>query len=283
MRKGKASGTAQFVAYNRALANLAPVVPGFSDPVAAKLLRPDWVAKIEKKRVALAGSNQKSPFPFWFRGMGIFNQFRAVILDQAIRNALPVEQLVILGAGLDTRAWRLPELKSTIVFEVDHPDTQALKKDRINGLNPLAEEIRFVAVDFLMDDLVAELKMAGFNNTLPTFWLWEGVTMYLTSAEVARNFEIMASISSTGSRLALTYMARKNGKIPKSWFLALMGEPVRSAFSIEELAQMAEKSGWKTFSNTGIEDWKQSLTPGLALTERAVGMQWNERIWVGTR
>jgi hypothetical protein len=78
-------------------------------------------------------------------------------------------------------------------------------------------------------------------------------------------------------------MARKNGDIPKSWFLALIGEPVRSAFSVEEFERMANGAGWKTVSNTGITEWKQKFAPALTLTERSVGMQWNERIWVGTK
>ena len=77
-------------------------------------------------------------------------------------------------------------------------------------------------------------------------------------------------------------MSRKNGEIPKNWFLTLIGEPVRSAFSVEEFERMASGAGWKTVSNTGIADWKQKFAPALALTERNVRMQWDERIWVGS-
>ncbi len=81
-------------------------------------------------RSQLLSGERKSPYPFWQRQMGVFNQFRTVILDRAIASGPPAEQLVILGAGLDSRAWRLDGLKDTVVFEVDHPGSQAWKRER---------------------------------------------------------------------------------------------------------------------------------------------------------
>lgn len=283
MRKGRVSQTAQFVAYNRALADLAPSVAGFSDPFAQKFLGPRWTRNIGRMRAKIAAGKTRSPFPFWFRGMGIFNQFRTVVLDRAVLAALPLDQLVILGAGFDSRAWRLPRLESAVVFEVDHPDTQIVKRERSAGLSPAAREIRFVSADLAQEDLGIRLEEAGYRRDLQTFWLWEGVTMYLAPELVARNLESMAALSSPGSGLAFTYMARKNGRIPRALFLALLGEPVRSAFEREELDRLATRTGWRTGSNTGIEDWKRAYAPSLALTERHVGLQWNERIWVGER
>jgi methyltransferase (TIGR00027 family) len=234
-------------------------------------------------RARIARNPSESPLPFWpRRGMGIFNQFRTVVLDDAIRSAAPHSQLVILGAGLDSRAWRMPEVAQSVVFEVDHPDTQILKQQKTEGLRPFAEEVRFVPVDFTRDEMASKLCAAGYDRNRKTFWLWEGVIMYLTPEQVAQNLSSIAALSSEGSRLALTYMARKNGGIPRSWFLTLIGEPVQSAFSADEFERMANGAGWKTVSNTGITDWKHKFAPALTLTERSVGMQWGERIWVGT-
>ena len=130
MRKGKTSRTAEFVALNRALGTLAPQVPGFQDPFAFYFLPDKWQRKVEQTRAALASGARTSPYPFWQRGMGIFNQFRTVVLDRAIATGPPAEQLVILGSGLDSRAWRLDCLKDTAVFEVDYPSTQAWKRAR---------------------------------------------------------------------------------------------------------------------------------------------------------
>lgn len=250
--------------------------------MAERFLSGKWKKNVQERRAKIAGTPSKSPHPFWSHGMGIFNQFRTVVLDDAIRSAAPHRQLVILGAGLDSRAWRMPEVAPAVVYEVDHPDTQSLKQQRTAGLTPLAKEVRFVPVDFTREDMASKLYAAGYDKNQKTFWLWEGVTMYLTQEQVAQNLSSIASLSSPASRLALTYMARKNGKVPKSFFLTLLGEPVRSAFSVDEFERMANGTGWETVSNTSITDWKQKFAPALVLTERSVGMQWNERIWVGS-
>jgi len=111
MHPGEPSRTALFVAYLRALGNLAPQVPGFSDRVAERMLPAEWVKRVALARNKLARHPRRSVFPLGYRGVALFNQFRTVLLDQALLSALPCDQLVILGAGLDTRAWRLPDLE----------------------------------------------------------------------------------------------------------------------------------------------------------------------------
>lgn len=283
MRKRHASRTAQFVAFLRALATLAPTVPGFADPVAEHMLPPRWAGRVARTRAALRGGRRTSPFPFWARGMGVFNQFRTAVLDRAIAEAAPFAQLVILGAGLDTRAWRLPALGQTTAFEVDHPDTQALKRSLVANRPSMAPSVRFVPVDFTRDDLAAALLNAGFAPQAPTFWLWEGVVMYLTADAVAQTLRTVAALSQGETRLAATYMTQDQGGIPRSWFLALIGEPCRSAFDPPAWDAFAAQCGWNTVSNTGTEDWLKTLTPGFSLTRKQVGLQWLEHIWIGQR
>jgi methyltransferase (TIGR00027 family) len=280
MRSGKPSRTAQFVAYNRALGTLAPQVPGFSDPMAAALLPDKWKKKIERARRSLAGKPGKSPYPFWLRGMGLFNQFRTMVLDRVIATAAPIGQLVILGAGFDTRAWRLDALEQATVFEVDHPDTQALKRERAAAIPTKAQQVRFLATDFQQDNLGASLCAAGYDVNRPVFWLWEGVTIYLRPDAVAANLKTFAALSAPGSHLALTYLSKDGGRIPRSLFLALLGEPVRSAYSPAELTDLAKTCGWARTADSGIQDWLRDPTPGLRLTKRQAGLQWFERIWV---
>lgn len=282
MRRGKSSRTAQFVANLRALGDLAPAVPGFSDPVAHRFLDPRLARGVNRARRRIALGAQ-SPYPRWLRGMGVFNQFRTLVLDRAIVAAVPFHQLVILGAGFDSRAWRLPELESVSVFEVDHPDTQIVKRDRVAGLAPQAKEIRFVPADLSQADLGGKLAASGFRAELPSFWLWEGVTMYLTPEQVEQTLRAMAALSAPRSGLAFTYMSKKNGKMPRALLLALMGEPMRSAFEPSEIDSLTRSAGWQISSNTGVRDWIPAYAPRLTLTERQAGLQWRERIWVGTR
>jgi methyltransferase (TIGR00027 family) len=279
MRPGKRSRTAEFVALNRALGTLAPQVPGFSDPVAVQFLPYRLQSKVDHARVLLDTGASRSPYRFWFRGMAIFNQFRTVMLDRAIASS-PPEQLVILGAGLDSRAWRMDCLKNTLVFEVDYPPSQAWKRERSEPIAYKAKDVRFVAMDFEHDVLAPLLQSAGFDAHKSTFWLWEGVTMYLRAADVSANLKAVAALSAPGSRIALTYLRKKRGRIPRGLFLALLGEPVRSAFESVEMMELARSHSWRLASDTTVEDWLKE-TPGLKLVHRQVGLQWLESIWIG--
>jgi len=280
MRPGKPSRTAQFVALNRALGNLAPRVPGFSDPFAVDFLPEKWRKRVERTRASLASGARMSPYPFWQGPMGTYLQFRTVILDSALAASPPVDQLVILGAGLDSRAWRLDSLKDTIVFEVDFPASQAWKRERAASIPYQAKDVRFVAIDFEHDQLAPLIRAAGFDPTKPSFWLWEGVTMYLRPESVSANLGAIAALSAPGSRIAFTYLRKKNGRMPRSLVLSLLGEPLRSAFSPAEITDLAKSDGWRRIQDSNVQDWLKE-TPGLKLTRRRIGLQWLESIWVG--
>jgi methyltransferase (TIGR00027 family) len=255
-------------------------VPGYSDPIAYHFLPARWKRRVDKTRASLLNGAHGSPYPFWHRGMGVFNQFRTVILDRAITCVPALEQLVILGAGLDSRAWRLNSLQDTVVFEVDHPASQAAKRRRSSAIPFQAKDVRFVAMDFERDTLAPLMERAGFDPRKRSFWLWEGVTMYLRAEEVSANLGAFAALSAPGSRIALTYLRKKDGRVPRGLILALLGEPIRSAFAPAEIAELARSHGWRPISDGNIEDWLQQ-TPGVTLTRRQVGLQWLESIWVG--
>lgn len=267
MRSGTPSRTAQFVAYDRALGTLAPQVPGFSDSPALEFLPANWKAKIARTRRSLAGKPGKSPYPFWMRGMGLFNQFRTVVLDRAIASAAPIAQLVILGAGFDTRAWRLAALENATVSEVDHPATQALKRARAATIPAKAREVRFVATDFHRDDMAASLRAAGYDASRPAFWLREGVTVYLRPEALAANMA------------ALTYMSKDRGRIPRSPFLALLGEPARSAYTPAEITDLGAAcvAGWHPARRWGVP-----CGPGAIATAGIFGILKSMRVEAGS-
>lgn len=192
---------------------------------------------------------------------------------------------MILGAGLDSRAWRMEALKNTIVFEVDHPASQAWKRERAlrlsaRGISPKATDLRYVAVDFERERLAPLLQSAGFDALKATFWLWEGVVMYLRPDAVDASLAAFAALSAPGSRIALTYLRKRNGRVPRALLLALFGEPLRSAFTSREMTELARSHSWRVESDTTIDDWLRE-TPGLKLRRRQVGLQWLESIWIG--
>jgi len=200
MQEGRASQTAVMVCMGRAIAHLEGTVPGFSDPTALPLLPDEARARVERFRRGPPPSTARERFAHRFlERRAQMMAIRTVAIDQAAREAR-APQVVILGAGLDGRAWRMPELREAIVFEVDHPDTQREKVARAASLVRTAREVRFVPVDFTRDRLDEKLAAAGHDSALPTAWIWEGVVMYLTRAEVEATMEVIARRSPAGSQ-----------------------------------------------------------------------------------
>ena len=102
---------------------------------------------------------------------------RTRLIDDAIAASLgeSTEQLVILGAGFDSRAYRLPGLRDLTVFEVDHPDTLAAKRKALErALSDPPRHVRFVAIDFKQHDLGTVMAAAGYRESARAFLLWEG-------------------------------------------------------------------------------------------------------------
>jgi methyltransferase (TIGR00027 family) len=126
---------------------------------------------------------------------------RTRLIDDLVTTVAPtVAQVVVLGAGFDTRAHRLDALRATAVFEVDHPATQARKR----ALVPRSS-VRYVPVDLATDDLDPELDAAGFDAWLPTLVVWEGVSNYLDEASVDATLRWCGKLSA-GSHLVFTYV-----------------------------------------------------------------------------
>ena len=165
---------------------------------------------------------------------------RTVAIDDAVSER-PAAQVVILGAGLDGRAWRMRGLATVDVFEVDHPASQRDKRDRVGELRPLARSLRFVPVDFTGDDLDGALATAGHDASAPTTWVWEGVVPYLTPAEVEASARVVSRRSGAGSRLVVNYQApavsARIGRRLAGLLATLAGRP-------DPLAREPQRSAW---------------------------------------
>ncbi len=115
-----------------------------------------------------------------------------------------VTQVVSLGAGYDTTAWRL-DLGGATLFEVDAPPTQEAKRTLTRGLEPRGD-LRYVACDFERDSLPSRLLEAGFDPTRPALFVWYGVSFFLTPAAVRGTLEDVASLAAVGSRFVWDYL-----------------------------------------------------------------------------
>jgi methyltransferase (TIGR00027 family) len=122
----------------------------------------------------------------------------------AVANGIP--QIVILGAGFDSRAYRIAGAERSQFFEVDHPNTSAVKKAHIvRALGLLPGHVKFVAVDFQRDRLPESLQAAGFNPLQRSLFVWEGVSNYVTEDAVRTTLSFIGTLAE-GTPLVFTYV-----------------------------------------------------------------------------
>jgi len=135
---------------------------------------------------------------------------RTRYIDDCLKTQIEdgIRQLVVLGAGYDSRAYRFPDLKGkTKVFEVDHEATQEVKIRKIKEIfGSVPDHVVYVPVDFNREELDKKLAEKGYDRTLKTFFIWEGVTMYLTAEAVETTLAFIARNSGKGSSLIFNYI-----------------------------------------------------------------------------
>jgi len=263
MNTGRASRTAMMVTYLRALADAgATHVPGFCDPTARVFLNARWSRRLTKIRSQLRSGRETASLAF-ARVAADMVALRTAVIDAAVRDAVAagVRQVVILGAGLDGRAWRMKDLDGTRVFEVDHPATQTVKRHFLGALPPPIASVTFVPIDFEREALSAVLASARQDDASPTCWIWEGVVMYLTRDVVRATLAGIASRSAVGSILIVNYHTTM-----RHWLIRLVmrlvGEPVRSKSSPQEMAADLGAAGFEIVSDSGGEDWATRFASG---------------------
>ncbi len=167
---------------------------------------------------------------------------RTRFFDSALRTAIEtigVEQVVILGAGWDTRAYGLANKPNLRVFEVDAPQTQAVKRDALARAGIDASHVTFAAADFNNESWRDALLRVGFDTTKLTFVLWEGVTYYLTAEAVDETLKTVAEAFPVGSGIAFDYLAQHilDGEGPRIYRYAIrtlqkQGEPWTFGMSV---------------------------------------------------
>ena len=195
----------------------------------------------------------------------------AIVREQYVHDLIVSEaragldQVVILGAGFDTRAYRIAELAGIPAFEVDHPVTQAQKRAALEGVvDPLPANIRFVGVDFETDDLADRLRAAGYREDRRTLFVWQGVSMYLTAAGIDRTLAFVAQHSAQGSVIVFDYFdaqaLRSSEAAVIRFFTSVMGEQVTWALDPRELGPFLEARGFTAVRNA---DWGAMSRPYL--------------------
>jgi methyltransferase (TIGR00027 family) len=275
MQAGQPSRTARQNALFRALeARRPPSDRVADDPLAIRFLSPEFRVLAEAGRVPPARRLIESVIDHrWpcVRG-GVVARTR--LIDEAVVAAVPgVQQVLILGAGFDSRAYRLKQLRDVTVFEVDHPATQAAKRRiLLRGPVPIPASIRFVPVDFGVDDPATELAGRGFVSGAPTLVLWEGVTNYLDAASVDATFRFLASAIAPGSPVLFTYVDRAmldgsavfEGAATTLRAVHRVGEPLTFGLDPGEVPAYLADRGFGLESDTVVRDAAQRFYPAGA-------------------
>lgn len=274
MKGERPSRTAHFVALGRAMANAGlSHVANFSDPTARVFLNKKGKRSLAKIEQA-AGSQTQSMRLNAARVMADMIALRTTAIDQAVRSAVTsgAKQLVILGAGYDGRAWRMPELAGVNVFEVDHPATQGDKRARVTELDRPIGTVSFVSIDFERQSLDDVLDRAGHDRSTPTCWIWEGVVMYLTRDAMRATLAGIAGRSARGSTLIVNYHTTHRRFFARLMF-RLLGEPQISAWTREEMAADLASGGFVVREDSGMTDWNTVFARGEAHVDRGSYMR----------
>lgn len=172
-----------------------------------------------------------------------------------------VETVVNLGAGIETRAYRLPALAKLPVFEVDLPENIDAKRSRLKKvLGGVPAHVTLVSIDFDREDLGAVLASHGYAADTRTFFIWEGVTQYLTEEGVRATFDFLAG-ARAGSRLAFTYIRKDfvDGEVLYGHeyvykTLVLKGKNWRFGMDPENVADFLSGYGWRMLEHLGFDE-----------------------------
>ncbi len=204
MKRNQSSLSAQGIAIMRAIESAKPDGERLIyDPYARRMV-PGWMYYLVKIFADLGYGDRRGP------GVMEFLVARDRYIDDFLQRSLDdgLEQLVLLGAGLDARPYRFPQLKSGVkVFEVDHPASQATKlRKLVEIFGELPAHVTFVAIDFTTQDLAERLFAHGYDPALKTLFIWQGVTQYLNLQAVDSTLAFVAHNSAPGSQIIFDYM-----------------------------------------------------------------------------
>jgi methyltransferase (TIGR00027 family) len=268
MQPGQPSRTALGAAGLRAAHQVLDGAAIFADPLALRILGPDADDLVREAQA------EADPFRQRLRW---FIAIRSRIAEDALAAAIKhgVRQLVVLGAGLDTYAYRVPHSPDLCIFEVDHPATQAWKRERLAKADiPLPSALSFVPVDFERETLADGLAAAGFDSIQQTFFTWLGVVPYLTDEAIFSTLGFIAGLSG-GAHVVFDYVnptasvtepARRAAHEALAARVAAAGERIRNRFDSEALCMRLKALGFGEVEDFGWAEISARFFPGGAVS-----------------
>ena len=255
MHETEPSRTALAAATYRAFHQILDGARLFKDPLALTILGDDARLVEDSARANAQALNLH-------RGMRLFVAGRSAIAEARLKNAVEargVTQLVVLGAGLDTFAYRNPFDDRLKVFEVDHPATQAWKRRRLGEVGiAVPPTLTYAPVDLETENLIEALQIAGFDPARRSFFLWLGVVPYLTRDAIRATLSQIAGLpggaevifdysdppETLGKRARAAHKARAER-------VARVGEPFLSNFEPADLHAELTSLGFSKIDDLG--------------------------------
>ncbi len=285
--KRQSSITAEGIALLRAMESDKPADERVCYDPYAKYFVARWLALVAGFFMKIGYAEKRGP------GVEGYLVARTRYIDDYLQACLDdgIEQLVILGAGFDSRAYRFPSLPGHVrVFEVDHPATQRAKLVRLEKIfGAVPSHVTYVPIDFERAALGEQLRACGYDERLKTLFIWEGVTMYLTPEAVDSTLDFVARHSGAGSSIIFDYVYAGviRGTVKRGEMSSMQrharwtGEAMR--FGVEEgaITGLLTKRGFRRVENadhgvfkrlyfTGANA-KRKVAPVYAIVHASVG------------
>ena len=250
MQPGKPSLTALGAARLRAAHQVLDNASILADPLALRILGDDVETVLRAVEAHTSGPRIR-----WFIAA------RSRVAEDALTMAAGegASQLIVLGAGLDTMAYRTPAAGSMRVFEVDHPATQAWKRQCLHKASiEIPNTLRFVPVNFEHETLADALAAAGFDPRQRSFFVWLGVVPYLTAQAIRSTLDFIARLPG-GAEVVFDYVnpvasmsaARNAEHQALIARVAALGETIQSHFDTDELRAELMALGFRTIDDLG--------------------------------
>jgi methyltransferase (TIGR00027 family) len=267
MKQEQSSRSAEGVAGLRAIEAQKPEAERICyDPYAQVLIHRGILFALSKLVITSGLYERIAP------GATAFVAVRERYVDDFLKTSLNegLDQVVILGAGFDTRAYRMAGIEKTRVFEIDHPATQEVKLKRLKKVfDPLPEHVTFLPVDFNTQTLNERLLAGGYNEQGKTLFIWQGVTYFLTSEGVDSTLAFIANHSGAGSAVIFDYFYNEilrdpNNSYAKSLRRAgqLSGEEYMFGIDRGQIETFLSQRGFCDVQNMTLDDLKQIYFTG---------------------
>lgn len=271
MREGQFSRTALGAAGRRAAHQVVDGGRVFADPLALRILGADADAAVAEARADPAS-----------RGLRFYVAARSRFAEDAALCAIArgVRQIVVLGAGLDTFAYRAEPVEGLRVTEVDHPATQAEKRRRLATAGIAAPaHVVYAGCDFETESLAGALAASGFDAGRPSFFLWLGVVPYLTEPAIFATLAFIGRLPG-GGEVVFDYSNPAASIAEGGWRrgheivaarAAAAGEPLRTAFATPALHEKLRELGFRSIEDLGPNQVAARFAPERAASSGESG------------